>query len=93
MLIPWFLADNFLLVFAGWELVGLCSYLLIGFCIRAGPRPRRPRRHYLVNRIGDMGFALGIMAIWTQLGTLNMQQVFAAFRNGPARAGRWRSRC
>ena len=77
------LADNFLLVFAGWELVGLCSYLLIGFLYPRRSAAEAAKKAFLVNRIGDMGFALGIMAIWTQLGTLNMQQVFAAFETVP----------
>jgi NADH-quinone oxidoreductase subunit L len=73
------LADNFLLVFAGWELVGLCSYLLIGFWYPRRSAAVAAKKAFLVNRVGDMGFALGIMAIWTQLGTLNMQEVFAKF--------------
>ncbi|MGA2513632.1 MAG: NADH-quinone oxidoreductase subunit L [Candidatus Limnocylindrales bacterium] len=77
------LADNFLLVFAGWELVGLCSYLLIGFWYPRRSAAEAAKKAFLVNRIGDMGFALGIMAIWTQLGTLNMQAVFAAFGTVP----------
>jgi len=77
------LADNFLLVFAGWELVGLCSYLLIGFWYPRRTAAEAAKKAFLVNRVGDMGFALGIMAIWTQLGTLNMQAVFAAFGNVP----------
>src|ERR1035437_4958967 len=60
------LADNFLLVFAGWELVGLCSYLLIGFWYPKRSAALAAKKAFLVNRVGDMGFALGIMAIWTQ---------------------------
>jgi NADH-quinone oxidoreductase subunit L len=77
------LADNFLLVFVGWELVGLCSYLLIGFWYRRPSAATAAKKAFLVNRVGDMGFALGIMAIWTQLGTLNMQAVFAGFGSVP----------
>jgi NADH-quinone oxidoreductase subunit L len=73
------LADNFLLVFAGWELVGLCSYLLIGFWYPRRSAAEAAKKAFLVNRIGDAGFALGIMAIWTQLGTLNMGEAFARF--------------
>jgi NADH-quinone oxidoreductase subunit L len=73
------LADNFLLVFAGWELVGLSSYLLIGFWYPRRSAAVAAKKAFLVNRVGDMGFALGIMAVWTQLGTLNMHSVFAAF--------------
>jgi len=77
------LADNFLLVFAGWELVGLCSYLLIGFWFPRRSAALAAKKAFLVNRVGDMGFALGIMAIWTQLGTLNMQAVFGAIDKVP----------
>jgi NADH-quinone oxidoreductase subunit L len=77
------LADNFLLVFAGWELVGLCSYLLIGFWYPRRSAAVAAKKAFLVNRVGDMGFALGIMAVWTQLGTLNMQAVFARFGSVP----------
>ena len=77
------LADNFLLVFAGWELVGLCSYLLIGFWYPRRSAAVAAKKAFLVNRVGDMGFALGIMAIWTQVGTLNMQDVFAKFGGVP----------
>jgi NADH-quinone oxidoreductase subunit L len=77
------LADNFLLVFAGWELVGLSSYLLIGFWYPRRSAAVAAKKAFLVNRVGDMGFALGIMAIWTQLHTLNMQEVFARFASVP----------
>ena len=75
------LADNFLLVFAGWELVGLCSYLLIGFWYTRNSARVAAKKAFLVNRVGDMGFALGIMAVWTQTNphTLNMQAVFGQF--------------
>jgi NADH-quinone oxidoreductase subunit L len=77
------LADNFLLVFAGWELVGLCSYLLIGFWYPRRSAAVAAKKAFLVNRVGDMGFALGIMAVWTQVGTLNMQAVFGKFAAVP----------
>ena len=80
------LANNFLLVFAGWEAVGLCSYLLIGFWCKRPTAATAAKKAFLVNRVGDMGFALGIMAIWTQLGTLNMHDVFAQFGKVP---GEW----
>ena len=77
------LADNFLLVFAGWELVGLCSYLLIGFWYPRRSAAEGAKKAFLVNRVGDMGFALGIMAIWTQLGTVNMRETFDKFGQVP----------
>ena len=76
------LANDFLLLFAGWELVGLCSYLLIGFWYPRRSAAEAAKKAFLVNRVGDMGFALAIMAIWTQLGTLNMQDVFAKVAAG-----------
>jgi NADH-quinone oxidoreductase subunit L len=73
------LADNFLLLFAAWELVGLCSYLLIGFWYRRRPAALASKKAFLVNRVGDFGFALGIMAVFTTVGTLNFPDVFAFF--------------
>ncbi len=70
------LADNFLLLFAAWELVGLSSYLLIGFWYRRRPAALASKKAFLVNRVGDFGFALGIAAIWTTVGTLNFTEVF-----------------
>ncbi|HSH21002.1 MAG TPA: NADH-quinone oxidoreductase subunit L, partial [Candidatus Caenarcaniphilales bacterium] len=70
------LADNFLLLFAAWELVGLSSYLLIGFWYRRRTAALAAKKAFLVNRVGDFGFALGIMAIWTTVGTLNFGEVF-----------------
>jgi NADH-quinone oxidoreductase subunit L len=65
------LADNFLLLFAAWELVGLSSYLLIGFWYARRSAALAAKKAFLVNRVGDFGFALGIAAIWTTVGTLN----------------------
>src|SRR5205085_7367174 len=71
------LADNFLLVFAGWELVGLSSYLLIGFWYRRRSAALAAKKAFIVNRVGDVGFSLGIFAVWTVVGTLNFPTVFA----------------
>ncbi|HET6745696.1 MAG TPA: proton-conducting transporter membrane subunit, partial [Candidatus Limnocylindria bacterium] len=70
------LADNFLLMYVGWELVGLCSYLLIGFWYKKPSAAGAAKKAFIVNRIGDFGFGLGIMAIWTFLGTLQFEEVF-----------------
>ncbi len=70
------LADNFLLLFAAWELVGLSSYLLIGFWYRRRSAALANKKAFLVNRVGDFGFALGIFAVWTTVGTLNFGEVF-----------------
>jgi NADH-quinone oxidoreductase subunit L len=77
------LADNLLLVFVGWELVGLCSYLLIGFWYPRRSAAEAAKKAFLVNRVGDMGFAAGIMAVWTQLGTANLREVFDRFGQLP----------
>jgi NADH-quinone oxidoreductase subunit L len=68
------LADNWLTVFVAWELVGLCSYLLIGFWYRKNSAALASKKAFLVNRVGDVGFALGIMAVWVDTGTLNIQE-------------------
>jgi NADH-quinone oxidoreductase subunit L len=70
------LADNFLLLFVAWELVGLSSYLLIGFWYRRRSAALAAKKAFIVNRVGDLGFSLGIMAIWTTVGTLNFPEVF-----------------
>ena len=66
------LADNFLVVFVAWELVGLSSYLLIGFWKHKRSAALAAKKAFLVNRVGDVGFALGIMLIFASLGTLNI---------------------
>ena len=65
------LADNFVLLFAAWELVGLSSYLLIGFWYNRRSAALAAKKAFLVNRVGDFGFALGIAAVWTTVGTFN----------------------
>jgi NADH-quinone oxidoreductase subunit L len=72
------LADNFLVVFVAWELVGLSSYLLIGFWKQKRVAALAAKKAFLVNRIGDVGFALGIMAIFVNTGTLDIRQSIAA---------------
>jgi NADH-quinone oxidoreductase subunit L len=69
------LADNFLVVFVAWELVGLSSYLLIGFWKHKRTAALAAKKAFIVNRVGDVGFALGIMLIWVSLGTLDIREV------------------
>jgi len=68
------LADSWLVVFVAWELVGLCSYLLIGFWYRKRVAALAAKKAFIVNRVGDVGFALGIMAIFVNTGTLNVHE-------------------
>ncbi len=64
-------ADNIGLMFVGWEGVGLCSYLLIGFWFEDREKATAGKKAFIVNRIGDFGFLLAIILIFTQLGTLD----------------------
>jgi NADH-quinone oxidoreductase subunit L len=68
------LADSWLVVFVAWEGVGLCSYLLIGFWHRKRSAAEASKKAFIVNRVGDVGFALGIMAIFVNTGTLNIRE-------------------
>ncbi len=71
------LADNLLLLFVGWEGVGLCSYLLIGFWYEKMENAAAGKKAFLVNRIGDAGFLLGLFLIWTTVGTLDFAGIEA----------------
>jgi NADH-quinone oxidoreductase subunit L len=71
------LAGNFLLLFVFWEAVGLCSYLLIGFWYTRPAAAAAGKKAFIVNRVGDFGFVLGILMIWSVMGTLNYGEVFS----------------
>src|SRR5438046_3353601 len=70
------LAGNFLLLYVFWEAVGLCSYLLIGFWYTRERAAAAGKKAFIVNRVGDFGFGLAIMWIWTAFGTLDYAAVF-----------------
>ncbi len=70
------LADNFLLLFLGWEGVGLCSYLLIGFWYTKKFTGDAAKKAFIVNRIGDFGFLIGLFLIFIIFGTLKFEPVF-----------------
>ncbi|MFH2037743.1 MAG: NADH-quinone oxidoreductase subunit L [Candidatus Zixiibacteriota bacterium] len=72
------LADNYLLMFVGWEGVGLCSYLLIGFWFEKQSASDAGKKAFIVNRIGDFGFLLGMFIIFWQTGSLTYHEVFAS---------------
>ena len=78
-------ADNFVQMFFGWEGVGVASYLLIGFWFDRPSANAAAMKAFIVNRVGDFGFALGIMAIFFLFGTVSFDAVFAA---APQMAGR-----
>ncbi len=71
------MGNNFLLLFVGWEGVGLCSYLLIGFWYTKDSAANAGKKAFVVNRIGDFGFLLGILLIFVTFGTLNFTEVMA----------------
>ncbi|HRK71249.1 MAG TPA: NADH-quinone oxidoreductase subunit L [Micropepsaceae bacterium] len=71
-------SDNFLQMFFGWEGVGLASYLLIGFWFKKPEANAAAMKAFIVNRVGDFGFALGIFAIFVVFGTLSFDEVFSA---------------
>jgi NADH-quinone oxidoreductase subunit L len=70
------LANNYLLMFLGWEGVGLCSYLLIGFWFEKKSASDAGKKAFVVNRIGDLGFILGLFLILTTFGSLHFETVF-----------------
>jgi NADH-quinone oxidoreductase subunit L len=72
------LAGNFLLLYVFWEAVGLCSYLLIGFWYTRPAAAAAGKKAFIVNRVGDFGFGLGVMWIWLAVGSLDYATVFAA---------------
>ncbi len=69
-------SDNFLQLFFGWEGVGLCSYLLIGFWFKRETANNAAIKAFIVNRVGDFGLAIGIFIIFLMFGTLNFDEIF-----------------
>ena len=69
-------SDNFIQLFFGWEGVGLCSYFLIGFWFKKDTANSAAIKAFLVNRVGDFGFALGIFLVFYLFGTVNYTEVF-----------------
>ena len=69
-------SDNFLQLFFGWEGVGLCSYFLIGFWFKKPTANAAAIKAFIVNRVGDFGFALGIFLVFYIFGTVNYEEVF-----------------
>ncbi|MGB2314022.1 MAG: NADH-quinone oxidoreductase subunit L [Porticoccaceae bacterium] len=69
------MADNLLLLYLGWEGVGVCSYLLVGFWYQHSANGQAARKAFVVTRIGDTAMALGLFLLFTQLGTLDIQSM------------------
>jgi NADH-quinone oxidoreductase subunit L len=79
------LANNFLLMFVGWEGVGLCSYLLIGYYFEKDFAAEAGKKAFVVNRIGDFGFLLGMFGLVSLFGTLDFDAVFSRAASDPTR--------
>jgi NADH-quinone oxidoreductase subunit L len=74
------LADNLFQVFVSWELVGICSYLLIGFYYERQSASNAANKAFIANRVGDAGFIIGLLIIWTYCGTFNFEEIFHKIR-------------
>ncbi|HKR62027.1 MAG TPA: NADH-quinone oxidoreductase subunit L, partial [Pyrinomonadaceae bacterium] len=84
------MGSNFLMMFVGWEGVGLCSYLLIGYYFDRKEAGDASRKAFITNRIGDFGFALGIFAVIATFGSTQYGDVFAQAKSFPVEAiGHW----
>lgn len=74
------LANNLFQVFVSWELVGICSFLLIGFYYERQSASNAANKAFITNRIGDAGFIIGVLILWTYFGTLNFADLFRMVR-------------
>ena len=81
------LADNFLLLYVAWELVGVCSYLLIGFWFERPSAKEAAKKAFIVTRIGDVGLLVGILLLWRETGSFSMAEAFAAAQSGSMSEG------
>ncbi len=71
------MGNNYIVMFTGWEGVGLCSYLLIGFWFKNTDYNNAAKKAFIMNRIGDLGFILGVLLIWVTFGSVNYSEVFS----------------
>src|SRR5262245_6075639 len=78
------LAESFVLMFVGWEGVGLCSYLLVGYYFWETYAAEAGRKAFVVNRIGDYGFLLGMFGVFTTFGSFNFSEVFGKAAADPS---------
>ena len=74
------LADNLFQIFVSWELVGICSYLLISFYFERTSASNAANKAFITNRIGDAGFIIGLLIVWTFFGSFNFQEIFSRIR-------------
>ena len=76
------MADNLLLLYIAWELVGICSYLLIGFFYDRRSAAEAAKKAFITTRVGDVGLLIGILLLFAQTGTFELSAIFAALANG-----------
>jgi NADH-quinone oxidoreductase subunit L len=77
------LTDNLFQIFVSWELVGICSFLLVGFYYERQSASDAANKAFITNRIGDAGFIIGLLIVWTYVGSFNFEDIFKRVR-GPA---------
>src|SRR2546423_15565226 len=75
------MGSNYVIMFAGWEGVGLCSYLLIGYWFKNDEYNKAANKAFIMNRIGDLGFLLGIILIFVTFGSVSFGEVFASAKS------------
>jgi NADH-quinone oxidoreductase subunit L len=83
------MADNLVLLYLGWEGVGLASYLLIGFYYRKPSAVAAAKKAFIMNRVGDLGLAVGIWLIWVNYGTVEYGELFQKLAAGGSDQGGW----
>src|SRR5262249_43685982 len=76
------MADNLLLLYISWELVGVCSFLLIGFYWERRSATEAAKKAFITTRIGDVGLLIGIILLWKATGTFNIQEIIDAAEHG-----------
>jgi NADH-quinone oxidoreductase subunit L len=76
------LADNLFQIFVSWELVGICSFLLIGFYLERQSASNAANKAFIANRVGDAGFIIGLLIIWTHIGSFNFEDINKRLRCG-----------
>lgn len=83
------LADNLVMMFLFWELVGVSSYLLIGFWYERESAAEAAKKAFLTNRLGDFGFLIGIILVWSLTGTVQFSELAAKLKEHPELLGPW----
>jgi NADH-quinone oxidoreductase subunit L len=81
------IADNLMLVLVGWELVGVCSFLLIGFWWEERKNSTAAIKAFLTTKLGDVGLVIGVVGLWTMFGTFNISDIIAMNAEGVNAAG------